>query len=481
MYNIFLNGFLWSAIGQYGRIISVLIINMILSRILTPEEFGQVAMITVFITFFQLMTEAGFGPAIIQQKDFNKKDFSNLFNISVVFSIFFAVAFGIFGYAIAYFYSNDEYISFSWLLSLVILFSGMQIVPNAMLLKNKNFKTINIISLFVTIISGLAGVLFAKLGMGVYTLIYNSILSAFLTFILVTKISDIHLVKGFDTSSLRKIWFFSKNQFGFNFINYFSRNSDSLLIGKFMSAESLGNYNKSYQLLMYPVTIFGGVVTPILQPVLSDYQDNVVVVKNVYYKLVKVLAMITIPFSIFLVFSAKEIIFVMFGNQWEGAILPFSILASTVWIQVIGSTAGAIFQSRNKTKDLFITGVFSAIVIVTSIIVGVVLGSTEAVAICVSLAFLCNFVQTYWFLTHRVLNSDLVQFGKIFTKPVCLGLIMFINFSLYNFYFGNLFQVLIIDLFVRIVTFTVIFIVSIILLGEYKHISNFVEKKNNSV
>lgn len=349
------------------------------------------------------------------------------------------------------------------------------------MLKNKKFKTINIISLFVTIISGLFGVLLAKLGMGVYTLIYNSILSAFLTFVLITKISDIHFVKGFDTSSLKKIWFFSKNQFGFNFINYFSRNSDSLLIGKFMSAESLGNYNKSYQLLMYPVTIFGGVVNPILQPILSDYQDDVAVIKNVYYKLVKVLAMITIPFSIFLVFSSKEIIFIMFGNQWEGAVLPFSILSSTVWIQVISSTAGAIFQSRNKTKDLFITGSFSAVVIVTSIIIGVILGSTETVAICVALAFFWNFIQSYWFLTHRALNSNLVQFGNIFKKPFCIGLIMFIFFSIYNLYFSTFFQALIINLLVRIIAFTIIFVASIIMLGEYKHIMNFVEKRNSSV
>lgn len=480
MYNSFLNGFVWSAIGQYGRIISVLIINMILSRMLTPEEFGQVAMITVFITFFQLMTEAGFGPAIIQQKDFNQKDFSNLFNISVIFSIFFAVAFGIFGYGIAYFYNNEEYISFSWLLSLVILFSGMQIVPNAMLLKNKNFKIINIVSLFVTIISGIAGVVLAKFGMGVYTLIYNSIITAILTFIFITKISGVRLAKSFDTSALRKIWFFSKNQFGFNFINYFSRNSDSLLIGKFMSAESLGNYNKSYQLLMYPVTIFGGVITPILQPILSDYQDDVAVIKNVYYKLVKVLAMITIPFSIFLAFSSKEIIFVMFGDQWNGAVLPFSILALTVWIQVIGSTAGAIFQSRNKTKDLFITGMFSAVIIVTSIIVGVILGSTETVAICVALAFLCNFVQSYWFLTHRVLSSNLVQFGRIFIKPFFIAGIMFMFFSLYNFYFENFFQILILNLLIKIIIFIVVFIIFIMIFGEYKHIIRFVKKRNKS-
>ncbi|MCT8388164.1 lipopolysaccharide biosynthesis protein [Leuconostoc lactis] len=477
MYNVFLNGFIWSVIGQYGRIISALIINMILSRILTPEEFGQVAMITVFITFFQLMTEAGFGPAIIQQKDFKDRDFSSLFNISVIFAIVFAIAFGIFGYGIASFYSSEEYVYFSWLLSLVILFSGMQIVPNAMLLKRKKFKIVNLISLVVTIISGSAGIAFAVLGMGVYALIYSSILNALLTFILITKISSIRLAKRFDISSLRKIWFFSKNQFGFNFINYFARNADNLLVGKFMSADALGNYNKSYQLLMYPVTIFGGVITPILQPILSDYQDDVEVIRSVYFKLVKVLALITVPFSIFLVFSSREIIFVMFGSQWKDAVLPFSILATTVWIQVIGSTAGAIFQSRNKAKDLFITGSFSAFVIVTLIIIGVIFGTIKSVAICVALAYFWNFVQSFWFLTHRALNSNLIQFGKIFKKPAYLALIMLITFSVFNFYFSNVFQLLIVDLIVRVVVFIVIFTISIIALGEYKQLISFVKKK----
>ena len=71
-----------------------------------------------------------------------------------------------------------------------------------------------------------------------------------------------------------------KNQFGFNFINYFSRNSDNILIGKFISTEALGNYNKAYQLLMYPNTIFSGIITPVLQPVLSDYESDVKTIKK---------------------------------------------------------------------------------------------------------------------------------------------------------------------------------------------------------
>mgnify|MGYP004706590039 FL=1 len=479
MYKNFRNGFFWSAVGQYGRIVSLFIINMFLSRLLTPREYGQVAMITIFITFFQLMTEAGLGPAIIQQKSFRDKDHSNLFTISILFSIVCACLFGIFGFAIAFYYNDVDYIKFSWMLSIVVLFSGMQIVPNAVLLKKQLFKTVNLINLLVTIISGITSVFLAIEGFGVYTLIFNSILSSMLTFLLITKVSGVTPTKKLDTNPLKKVWVFSKNQFGFNFINYFSRNSDSLLIGKFMSSEALGNYNKSYQLLMYPVTIFGGVVTPILQPVLSNYQDNPEAVREVYFKIVKVLAILTIPFSIFLMFSAKQIILIMFGSQWQAAVNPFSVLSSTVWIQVISSTAGAIFQARNKTKDLFLTGTLSAIILVMAITIGVILGTIQTVSICLSIAFFWNFVQIYWFLTHRVLNSNMFQFFKLFVTPIFLGVVMFVTFAFYNYIAGNFFSSVLIDLLVRIILFMAVFIITLVLCGEHNTLVNLIIKRKS--
>ncbi|MBZ5961165.1 lipopolysaccharide biosynthesis protein [Leuconostoc gelidum subsp. gasicomitatum] len=476
MYKNFQYGFLWSAVGQYGTMVSLIVINMFLSRLLSPQEYGQVAMITVFITFFQLITEAGLGPAIIQQKDLQQKDYNSLFNISLIFSIGLAFLFGIFGYIISYFYEDISYIKFSWLLSIVVLFNGMQIVPNAIMLKNQLFKIVNLIKLAVTIVSGIVGVILAFRGFGVYTLIINSMLNASLNFILIMKFSKLKTSKSFDFKPLRKVWNFSKNQFGFNFINYFSRNSDNLLIGKFMSSDALGNYNKSYQLLMYPVTIFGGVITPVLQPILSNYQDNTMLIKEVYYKLIKVLAFITIPFSIFLMFSAKQIILVMFGNQWQAAIYSFSILSATVWIQVIGSTAGAIFQARNKTKELFLTGTLSAIILVTSIVIGVTLGSIETVSICLSLAFFWNFIQSYWFLTHKVLKSNLLEFFKLFITPICSGILMMLVFCFYSYFLDAFFQSMFINLCIRFVLFIVVFIVTALLFGEYKSLLKLIIK-----
>lgn len=477
MYRDLRIGIIWGAIGQYGRILVLIIINMFLSRLLSPSEYGQVAMITVFITFFQLMTEAGLGPAIVQQRNFQQKDYANLFNISLIFSFVFAILFGLFGFVIALFYGNAIYIKFAWLLSIVVFFSGVQIVPNAVLLKNKQFKSINIINLCVTTICGLFGIFFAVSGLGVYTLIYNSILSAIFTSFFIYKKSEVKLIRTFDLDPMKKIWNFSRNQFGFNFINYFSRNSDSLLIGKFFNSDALGNYNKSYQLLMYPVTIFGGIVTPVLQPVLAKYQDNPKIITEFYFQLVKILATLTVPFSVFLMFSSKQIILLMFGDQWSEAVRPFSILSATVWIQVISSTAGAIFQSRNKSKELLVTGILSSIILVTSILIGVILGTIESVAICLTFAFVINFIQSYWFLTQRVLNEKLIDFLKIFYLPFIFGVIMTITFSLYNQFFDVVFQSVFINMMVRGFIFLIIFLVCLFVSGLYKEfIEIFVRK-----
>ena len=119
-------GFLFSAIGTYSNFALQLIIQMVLSRLLTPKEYGIVAIIQVFIVFFQMMVEAGLGPAIIQNKNLNNSDYKNIFTFSGFFAIILAIFFGIFGNLLAIIYNNDIYIYLTWVQSISILFNGFQ-------------------------------------------------------------------------------------------------------------------------------------------------------------------------------------------------------------------------------------------------------------------------------------------------------------------------------------------------------------------
>lgn len=456
----FKKGMIFTFIGTYSNFLVQLIVNMVLSRILTPKDYGVVAIMQVFIIFFNLLIESGMGPAIIQNKNLNKLDYRNLFNFSAIFSLTLAICFGFFGNVLTIIYNNDIYIYLTWTQSISILFNGLNIVPTAILNKRMQFKAVNFSLVFSNICSAIVGITSALLGYGVYALLFSAITASFFNFIFNRFFTKLKFSKNLEKESIKEIWDFSKNQFGFNFINYFSRNSDNILIGKFMGATSLANYSKAYQLLMLPNQMFLSVINPVLQPVLSEYQDDVEYIKNFYYKIIHFLGLVGIPLSIFLSTSSRQIIFFMFGNQWEGAVVPFSILSLTVWCQLTVSTTGAIFQARNQSNILFFTGSISAIILVSSIIVGLFSKSIVGVAIGLSIGFFISFFWNFSQLIVKSLNSSFLEFLILFRPSVFLGVITFsvLYFESYydpkNYFFSLLLRGVI---FIGIITIYIIF------------------------
>lgn len=427
------SGFLYTAIGKVSYIIVTLLINAVLSRILTPKEYGIVAVCQVFILFFQMIVEAGMGPAIIQNKELNSNEIGILFNYSVVIAIGMAILFGFFGNALVFFYNNTIYIKLAWLMAISIFFNGLNVVPTAILNREKRFRIINFNQVIANALSGLVGILLAIKGFGVYALILSTIVLATVSFTLNFFRAKLNLVPMFDRSVLKKILGFSSYQFSFNFINYFSRNGDNILIGKFMGASDLGNYNKAYQLLMMPNSVLLGLINPVLQPVLSDYQDNVEIIRETYLKLVRFLALIGMPLSVYLVVYAKQVIFFIYGTQWSAAVFPFQVLATTVWIQVTLSSSGAIFQARNKPKELYFVGLGSAIILISAIVIGILTKSIDIMSIILTVAFYINFIFCFSFVMKKALNSTFIILLRNLATGFFLSIIEFCMLSFLNY------------------------------------------------
>ncbi|MFC4653058.1 lipopolysaccharide biosynthesis protein [Lactococcus nasutitermitis] len=467
-------GFIFTSLGIYSNFLLQIIIQMVLSRLLTPKQFGLVAVMQVFIIFFAMMIESGMGPAIIQNKLLTFEDNRVLFDFSALFGLSIAVIFGFFGIVLAILYHNHDFYFLTWVQAISIFFNGLNIVPTAILNKAKRFKAVNFSLVLANLCAGIIGVTLAFLGGGVYALIISAITASIINFLLNHFFSKVTFTRHFNMAPLKSVWTFSKNQFGFNFVNYFSRNSDNMLIGKFMGEAALANYSKAYQLLMLPNTLFTSVVNPVLQPVLSEYQDDVDYIRQVYFKIVHILALIGIPLSIFLSTTARQIILCMFGGQWSAAIFPFSILSITVWSQMIVTPVGAIFQARNHSRKLWVTGLFTASGLVSSIIIGVLLGSINTVAICLTIGFLYSFCVNYYRLIKHSLNGKLLDFFKEFITPVILGGVIFIVLELEKFIDpSNLFYSLIL----RGVIFIFAWLLFIFFSSERKVITEIIKKR----
>jgi hypothetical protein len=122
-----------------------------------------------------------------------------------------------------------------------------------------------------------------------------------------------------------------------------------------MSMGALGYYEKSYRLMMLPLQNITHVISPVMHPVFSEMQDDISKLAISYERVIRLLAYIGFPLSIFLYFTSTEITLILFGNQWIKSIAPFQILALSVGIQIIMSTSGLIFQAANDTKSMFST------------------------------------------------------------------------------------------------------------------------------
>jgi PST family polysaccharide transporter len=420
----FKTGMIFTAIGQYSNVAIQLIINVVLSRLIPVQEFGVVATVQVFLTFFQMLVTAGLGPAIIQNKEIKDKDYGILFNYTVILAILLAVFFGIFGQVIAFIYNNEIYKSLFWSMSVIVFSEGINVVPTAILNKQLRFKALNIRLLICNILGAVCGIIAALAGLGVYALVLSVAIPSVTSLIANFLIVKIDYTLKMSAKPLKAVWGFAGNQLGFTILNYFSRNSDNLLIGKLLGPIPLANYQKSYQLITMPNTVFLGVISPVLQPVLSNHQDNVKLIRETFLKIVRVLSLIGFPLTAFMIINSREIILFLFGNRWEGAILPFSILAFSIWAQMLTSATGSIFMARNHSKTLFYTGIISTVLIVSLTVIGTVFDQITFVALFVCVAYLINFVTSYWILMRKVLESNLGELFRILAKPFILGIIV---------------------------------------------------------
>src|SRR5690606_27074195 len=122
-------------------------------------------------------------------------------------------------------------------------------------------------------------------------------------------------------------------------------------------------------------------VTPVIQPIMSDYEDRIDVIEKVYLRITRILANIGVPLSVFCFFAAEEIILFIFGNQWGDSVLTFRILSVSIWLQMIASTSGAFYQSANRTDLLLFSGIQSMLLNAVVIVIGVSLGRIEDVAV----------------------------------------------------------------------------------------------------
>ncbi len=420
-----LSGVFYTAIARYSGIVISLIITAILARLLSPDDFGIVAVATVIINFFGIFANIGIPAAIIQNKELTNKDMNSIYMFTIWVGGILSLLFFLSSWSIATFYQDDRLTLICQLLSVCLFFTAASIVPNALFYRDKDFKFIAYRTCIVQVIAGILSILAAIKGAGLYTLVIQPILSGLLVWIISLKRYPQQFQWTFGIKSIKKIWNYSMYQFLFSIVNYFTRNLDKLLIGKYMGLSPLGYYEKSYRLMMLPLQNTTYIITPVMHPILSDYQNDMNKLGRTHERVIRLLAFIGFPLSIMLLFSARELVLCAFGEQWTPSIPVFQILSLTVGLQLLLSSSGSFYQAGNDTRGLFICGAFSALTSVIGLFIGIFyFHSLEAIAWCIFISFCLNFIQCYWLLYHFMFQRNLLLCYRQLLSPFILSCII---------------------------------------------------------
>ncbi|AZZ60444.1 lipopolysaccharide biosynthesis protein [Oenococcus sp. UCMA 16435] len=476
MNQAFKNGIFFSFIGRYGNFLITLAVNLLLSRMLTPNEYGQVGNVLIFISFFQLLSNAGIGAAIIQHQDLTAADIESIYSFSGILSLMLMLLFPIIGLLLSFFYGSIQYFYLSLPFALAVLFYSLIVIPNAYLMKELRFKVLNLTQLLTSFVGGVSGVIAALAGLGVYALVINTVFATFLDYFVKIYITRMKFGK-LRRDSLDKVLNFSINMFFGNVLQYFSQNFDNFLVGKVYGASALGNYGKAYQLLRYPNYLVSGIFTSILVPVLADKQDNINLLRESYYKVMKTLAYIGFALSSFFIIDAKEIILFLFGNQWGKAVLPFKYLSISVWVQVLYSIISPMFEVRNLTKNMRKLIQKNTLIMVSFIIVGIILGNISRLSLLVSAGFITTYFISLYSLSKDVLRTSFFEVIRKLIKPIIMSTIIAICLIIAkNILIPNLHSTFLI-LFSQGSVFILVSLIILSIFGEMKNIVNIFLRK----
>ncbi len=413
------------AVAKYSGLAMTILITAILSRLLTPENFGVVALAGVMLALFNLLADIGIGPAVIQNKTLTAEDMNSINTFNSYQGLVLGVAFFFSAPFIAEYYGNPQVKLVCQIMSVNILMGCVNAVPNNILYRQQRFKLITIISLCTQFVGGVISIAMAFHGCGPISLVLPSAIISIPTMFVLRYITKVHFVWRIDWAPLKRIFSFSVFQFLANVVGYFSRNMDSMLVGKYMGMKQLGYYNKSYNLQLMPLQYISGVLIPVMLPVFSKYQDDINYIQQKYTQILRFFAFVGVLLCALLYFCADELILLFFGDQWGQSVPCFKIIALSIPFQILGSSSGSVFQATGHTKAMFWNSFIGAFFTLGSFAVGVIIfGTIEALAWGYTAAMIITtFICFYIMYTYALKSSFLIYLQKM-VAPAIFGVVL---------------------------------------------------------
>jgi len=416
------SGIKWSALSQFSRQLVLITTTMILANLLAPEHFGVFGMVTVITGFAGIFRNLGTSAAVIQKQVTSNELITTLLWVNIALGITVSALITLSAPLIAYFFKEPQVTSLLRIISLGFVASGCSVINQALLEKEMRFKELSIAEMASTTLGALVGITSAYYGEGVWALVYQNLS---MTVSLSISLWCIHPLKRFtpiSVSTLRPVMNFSLNLTGFNVVNYFIRNADNILIGKFLGAEALGLYSLAYRIMLYPLQSISMVLGRVMFPYFSKLQNDNEDFRKSYIRLIGAIALITFPMMGGIWVVAHDFVAVTFGEKWMPVTAILMILAPVGAMQSIVTTVGGIYQAKGRTDIMFRWGISAGLVFLAGFAIGLK-WDIVGVAWGYLLAFLVVFIPGL-IIPYQIIKLKLIDAFRAVLRPLIITFFM---------------------------------------------------------
>lgn len=360
--------------GQLVRMLTQLGGIAILARFLGPADFGVYDMVATVVVFASLFKDAGLTVAIVQAPAVSAAQLSTMFWCLAGVGAALSVAVFAAAPLVAAFFGEPQLLAITRTVAWAFVLSSLGAVHVARLQRDMLFKRMALHNCLAPAIGVSVAVCLAWQQAGVWALAWQVVAVGAAEALLAWALYPWMPGPPVRNSGVRKFLHFGGNVFGFNLVNYFSRNLDKILIGRFISAEMLGYYTKSHQFVAFPLVQLRGPLQAVGIPVLSRTREAPEQFQRFYCRLLGLLALVLSPLLAYFVLYAETIVTLVLGEQWLPSAALFRIIAVAGWIQTLASTRGMVMVACGFGRRYLMMGLMLAALTTTGYCIGLAWG-----------------------------------------------------------------------------------------------------------
>lgn len=437
--------------------------NVILFRLLTPEDFGLFVIPLVVISFVRILQDFGFTTLVVRSNELSYREVSSIFWFVGFSGLLFACLVFLISPLVSSWTQEPSSAEINRYLSITVFFTGLYAVQESIIRKKLDFKRLFIVDSFSGILSSAAGIMAAIGGMGFHSLTLKYISMVFISMIGFQYYSRWRPGLIFESSALKKNLHYHLPISGEQILNFAQRNIDNVLISRFLGTISMGLYDRAYRILMFPLQQISNSFGKVMLPAFSRIQHDRAKIGHYHLMVCRFVALVSFPLMVGIFCTAPYFVRVVFGHQWLDIIPLVKVFSILGLFQSIGTLSLPVFQSTGDTSLLFRLSLFSKTLMLIAISIGVLYyKNINAVAVCYLCASLIAFIPESFYVCKSVritVSKFIFNLLPFFTSAVVMGSVINLLLSLAALHLNDLWVMLVMALIGAVVYFSILILI----------------------